>query len=111
MSYEIIEYKDIPIQIVEKIIKEELEKGVPIHEIAKSTFEYIISVEKCRLDNPYEVIEQLRSLGLQDTTIAMILNVRPKTIDELRTLMVFEKEMPEEPTLNRILEILDQVCK
>jgi len=52
----------------------------------------------------------LKGLGFKDETIVMILNICPKTIEELRILLDYEERYVEENVLKETLEYLKNVC-
>ncbi len=114
MSYEIIEFRDIPNVIAKKILKEYTEKISSydiIPELIRSTLEYLDNVSKCDDKAVEDMYNTLKSFKLKDITISMILNILPRSLDELRTLLTFEETVPEDSVLNKILEFINQNCQ
>jgi DNA-directed RNA polymerase subunit F len=110
--YEVLEYHDIPNGIARKLIKEYAKKvGGEISELVKTVIEYLDKVSKCSDDAAEEVYNELKKYGLKETSIAMIINIVPQSIDELRTLLVFEEKIPDEQILKNIVELLNSKCK
>ncbi|MDK6029504.1 hypothetical protein QPL79_09020 [Ignisphaera sp. 4213-co] len=112
MSYEIIEYHDIPNSLAKKILEKyvaNLRGGVS--EIVKVTLEYLDKVEKCDYEKIDYMYNELKKLGFKEVTISMILNIVPKSIDELRTLLVFEEKIPDDDVLKTIIDMILNNCK
>lgn len=113
MSYEIIEFHDIPIPLAAKFLKEYLEtmtKYGEIPELVRSMLEYATQLSKCSADNAEKAYRELINMGFKEITAAMIINIRPRIVDELRTLLVFESSIPDESVLKKVLEVLDTYC-
>ncbi len=113
MSYEIVEFHDIPIPVAKKYLEEYQEtvtKYSEVPELIRSMLEYATQVSKCDPENAEKVYRELVNMGFKEITAAMIVNIRPRVLDELRTLLVFETEVPEEDVLKKVLELLDTYC-
>lgn len=113
MTYEIIEFHDIPIPMAAKFLKEYQEamsKYSEIPELVRSMLEYATQLSKCSADNAEKAYREIINMGLKEITAAMIVNIRPRIIDELRTLLVFESSIPDESVLQKVLEVLDMYC-
>lgn len=113
MPYQILDYKDIPNPIAKKILENYLSKLHSLDimvEPAKSALEYLQSVPMCDLDKAEELVKKLQELNLRNTSIALIINIRPKTVDELKMLLVFEPVIPDEDILNKILTLVKEYC-
>ncbi|MEM1644538.1 MAG: hypothetical protein QXL96_01500 [Ignisphaera sp.] len=115
MPYQIIDYKDIPNPIAKKILGEYLSK-IKSYDIsvepAKSALEYLQSLRTlCDPDKSEALMNKLQEeYNLRDTTIALIINVIPRTIDELRMLLAFETSVPEEEIQRKILDVVKEYC-
>ncbi|MEM4513595.1 MAG: hypothetical protein QXZ41_03710 [Ignisphaera sp.] len=115
MPYQIVDYRDIPNPIAKKILEEYLSKirsyDISV-ELAKSALEYLQLLRTLCDPNKSEILmNKLREeFKLRDTTIALIINIVPRTIDELRMLLAFETSVPEEDIQRRILEIVKEYC-
>ncbi len=110
MPLEVLEYKDVPLAMVKKIIEEEKNKGVELPELVKLFEEYIDKVNKCDVERIEELYSKLKELGFRSETVAMMINIRPRILDELRILLVFEPTVPDEDVLKKVLELLDEYC-
>ncbi|MEL9939754.1 MAG: hypothetical protein QW632_00505 [Ignisphaera sp.] len=112
MPYEIIEYHDIPNSIAKRILEKYIAnlRG-EASEIVKVTLEYLDKVEKCDYEKIENLYNELKKFGFKETTLAMILNILPRSVDELRALLVFEDRVPEEDVLKNVVEIISNTCK
>lgn len=113
MPYKILDYKDIPNPIAKRILEEYISKLPPsdlMAEPARSSLEYLQSISICDSDRVDELIEKLREFNLKPVSIALLINLRPKTIDELRMFLVFEPSIPDEDVAKRILEVIKEFC-
>ncbi|MCC6047023.1 MAG: hypothetical protein LM571_02415 [Desulfurococcaceae archaeon] len=105
----ILEVKDIPLAVALKKLRESEAKGLPIKGIAKRTMELAMTLVKC--DSAEELYGKLLELGLKGLTVSMIVDVAPKNLDELRTLLNFEPaNIPEEVQL-KVLELVSTYCR
>lgn len=72
--------------------------------------EYVYKFHKV----PYEKVDELRSklsnYGLNEEVVVLIINICPKTVDELRTLLVHEEKTYETSFLENIINILRDYC-
>jgi DNA-directed RNA polymerase subunit F len=115
LPYKIIDYRDIPNPIAKKLLEEYLAK-VKSYDIslepARSALEYLQTLTTmCNPDKAEELMNILKNeFRLRDTSISLIINILPKTIDELRMLLAFETTIPEEDALHKILELVKVFC-
>lgn len=113
LSYRVLSYRDIPNPLAKKILEEYLAKLRAkdiVAEPARSALEYLQTVTKCNSDRIEELVEKLQAMKLKDITISLIINVYPRTIDELKMLLAFEPTIVEEVELNNILELIREYC-
>ena len=115
MSYETVSYRDIPIPLAKKYLEEYIDTlkkhGFEVEQIVESMYEYTSTFTKCDPNRVEELFEKLtKDIGFKEVTAAMIINIVPTTIDELRTLLQFEASVPEEEVLSRVLEMLREYC-
>ncbi|WP_440058942.1 DNA-directed RNA polymerase subunit F [Thermogladius sp. 4427co] len=92
--------------VIEKI--REKEGNVPL--ILSKTFSYVEKHSKIRPEEVQSAISFLKGLGFKDETIVMIINICPKTVDELRILLDYEERYIEENTLKEVVEYMKNVC-
>lgn len=114
MPYQVLDYKDIPNPIAKKILEEYLSKLRNIDVIAepaRSALEYLQTLSTmCDYNRARELMSKLQEFKLKDITISLIINIAPKTIDELRMLLSFETVIPDENILNNILWLVKEYC-
>lgn len=115
MPYKVIDYKDIPNPIAKKILEEYVSKTAGYNltaETARSALEYLQSLPKqCDYSKAQELASKLQEdFKLRDTTVALIINILPRTVDELRMLLAFETKVPDEGAQQKILELVKEYC-
>jgi DNA-directed RNA polymerase subunit F len=105
----ILEVRDIPLAIALKRLRESESKGLPVKGIARRTMELAMALVRC--DEGEELYSKLLELGLSSLTASMVVDVAPKSLDELRILLNFEPtEVPEE-VQSKVLELVSTYCK
>lgn len=113
MSYEILEFHDVPAPIAKKLLEEfvsQISQRERIPDIIQSMLEYTKTISKCDSEKAEQLYSELKKMNLKEVTIAMIINIRPKIVDELRTLLIFEDRIPDEEVLKEIIDLLDKYC-
>ncbi len=115
MSYEILEYRDIPNPLAKKILEEYIERISSkdiVPELIRVTYEYLSNSTKCDIDKSEKLYNELKTFNLKELTISLIINLLPKTIDELKFVVAtFEERVPDEEVLNKILDLTSQYCR
>lgn len=105
MSFEIKGSREISIPEVKRILEKRMDEG-DVSDVVMRTYEYVRRFTKC----DEEKIEELRSFleerGFNEKTIAMVLSICPTTIEELRSLFVFEDKTYDTDVLNEIVETI-----
>jgi DNA-directed RNA polymerase subunit F len=97
-----------------KILKEhserEREKTGAVPLLVQRVLEYLYKFNKVQVEKAEEFAEKLVAIGLREESIVMIMNMCPRSIDELLTLLVYEERVPEKEQLGRILGIVSEYC-
>jgi len=97
-----------------KILKEhserEREKTGAVSLLVQRVLEYLYKFNKVQVEKAEEFAEKLVAIGLREESIVMIMNVCPRSVDELLTLLVYEERVPEKEQLERILGIVSEYC-
>ena len=97
-----------------KILKEhserEREKTGAVSLLVQRALEYLYKFNKVQVEKAEEFAEKLVAIGLREESIVMIMNMCPRSIDELLTLLVYEGRVPEKEQLERILGIVSEYC-
>ncbi len=85
------------------------EGSVPL--LLVKTLSYLSKfAEKIPPEKAISLRKALRKYGLKEETIVMIINVCPKTLDELRTLLEIEEKVIDTETASEILELVKTYC-
>jgi DNA-directed RNA polymerase subunit F len=97
-----------------KILKEhserEREKTGAVSLLVQRVLEYLYKFNKVQVEKAEEFAEKLVAIGLREESILMIMNMCPRSVDELLTLLVYEERVPEKEQLERILGIVSEYC-
>jgi len=105
----ILETRDIPLAVALKRLRESESKGLPVKGIARRTMELAMALVRC--GEGEELYSKLLELGLSSLTASMVVDIAPKSLDELRILLNFEPtEVPEE-VQSKVLELVSTYCK
>ncbi len=104
----IINYRNIPYAEVERIIRELMERKVELDQITMRVFEYVSKFNRCK--RAEDLVKALKDMGFKEITAVIIANIVPKSIDELKVLMIFEGEIPSEERLNEVLSKVKEIC-
>jgi len=111
MVYEVLEFHDIPHAVAKKLLEKYSQKlGGNISELARVVMEYLDKVVRCNENDVEELYNELKKYGFKEVTTSMILNIIPQSIDELRTLMVFEESIPDENVLKNVVDMINERC-
>jgi len=103
---EVIEGKEVPLPVVKKILEKRLSEEEPSL-MQRTTYDHAVKFSKLSPDKALELVEKLQQeFGLSGVTAVQIVNVMPKTIDELRTLMVTENRIFLPSELEKMLSII-----
>uniref|UniRef100_A0A7J3QCT9 DNA-directed RNA polymerase subunit Rpo4 n=1 Tax=Ignisphaera aggregans TaxID=334771 RepID=A0A7J3QCT9_9CREN len=114
MPYEILEFHDIPNEIAKKILKEYIKKVSSydiVPELVHVTIDYLNNVSKCDSEAVEALYKSLKNYNLKDATISIILNILPRSLEELKILLIFEDSVPDDTILNKIIETINQYCQ
>jgi len=104
----IINYRNIPYSTVAKLIRELIDKNVELDQLTMRVNEYVNKFNKCQ--NAEALITDLKNLGLLEITSVMVANIAPKSVDNLKSLMNFEPDIPPEDKLEEIIELIKKKC-
>ena len=100
--------RNVPNSLVVKILRELQEKGFELDQLAIRVGEYVTKFNKC--EKGEELVEDLVSMGLKEITAVLIANIVPQNPDEVKALSNFEPELPDEDTIQKILEKVADYC-
>lgn len=104
----VLEVRSIPLAIaLEKLVECE-KKGLVLKGLAKRTMELAEVLRKC--DSPRELYEELIKLGLNDLTASMIVDVAPRSQDEVKMLLNFESSSVVDEVISKIVDLVSKYC-
>ncbi|MCC6012948.1 MAG: RNA polymerase Rpb4 family protein [Candidatus Verstraetearchaeota archaeon] len=106
MPKEIIKEKILTYSQVKKLL-EEREKEGGLNYLQKITYEYVSKLSKLDADKAEELMKKLEMEGISPIVAAQIVNIMPKTIDELRTILSTENKIFLPSDLERVLSIIN----
>lgn len=86
------------------------EKTGTVPLLVQRVLEYLRKFSRVSIEQSEEFRGKLSSLGLRDETVVMIMNICPKTIDELRTLIIPGEKISERE-LSDLLNTVNQYCR
>ncbi|MFZ8792228.1 MAG: RNA polymerase Rpb4 [Thermosphaera aggregans] len=95
---------------LKKVIDRLQAQGAPIPLLLTRTYDYLKRFSKIPYERVGEVKEFLRSKDLREESIIMIVNMCPKTVDELRPLLELEDKTLETSVAEEILNFMSQYC-
>jgi len=104
----IINYRNIPYSTVAELIRELMDENVELDQLTMRVNEYVNKFNKCQ--NAEELVAELKNLGLLEITSVMVANIAPKSVDNLKSLMNFEPDIPPEDKLEEIIELIKRKC-
>jgi len=105
----ILEARDIPLAVALRKLKESESKGLPVKGIARRTMELAMTLVRC--DSGEELYSKLLGLGLNSLTASMVIDVAPRSPDELRILLNFEPAGVPEEVQSKVLELVSTYCR
>ncbi len=107
MVKRVLNVEDISISEALKILEEKIvSKGVT-GDIVEKTLDYLRKFSKINAEKARELVgELIKRFGLTRITAIQIVNIMPKSIDELRTLLGVERREFSDKDLEEMLELL-----
>ncbi|MET1101682.1 MAG: hypothetical protein ABWW69_04310 [Pyrodictiaceae archaeon] len=107
---QILSQEFVPIPVAKEIVKKVKEQGTS-NPIIERTLEYLSRFSKCDAKRALEAMRELtEKLDFSPITATILVNIVPKTIDEARVLLDFEKRLVETETLEQALDIIRRKC-
>ncbi len=103
----VLEVRNIPLALVRKKLVESQERGFVVRSIAKRTMELADLLNRC--EQPEELYGKLLDLGLKDITASMLVDVAPKSEEEVKILLNFEESVSDD-VISKILELVNTYC-
>jgi DNA-directed RNA polymerase subunit F len=106
MPKEIIKEKILTFPQVKKLL-EEREKEGGLNYLQKVAYDYVTKLSKLDANKAEELMKKLEIEGISSIVAAQIVNIMPKTIDELRTILSAENKVFLPSELEKILSIIN----
>ncbi len=78
--------------------------------LALRVAEYLRKFSKIPLDRVSELRRKLEEMGLKEESVIMIVNICPKTVNELIAILQVEERSFEQELLEKIISILKEYC-
>lgn len=104
----ILEVRNIPLILALKKLLESERKGLIVKGLAKRTMELAEALKKC--DDPDKLYEELIELGLTDLTASMIVDIAPRSQDEVKILLNFEPPGIGDELISKIVDLVSNYC-
>lgn len=104
----ILEVRNIPLVLALKKLLESEKRGLIVKGLAKRTMELAEALKKC--DDPEKLYEELTRLGLADLTASMIVDIAPRSQDEVKILLNFEPSGIGDELVTRIVDLVSNHC-
>ncbi|MEM2836423.1 MAG: RNA polymerase Rpb4 family protein [Candidatus Bathyarchaeia archaeon] len=107
MPRKIIRIKPLTIPEVKDILETLSKEGMD--QFQRRTLDYAAKMSYLDPENAKKLIEELRAEGiLEEEEIVQVVNIMPKTIEELRAILAGGRKVIETSVLEKILSILDK---
>ncbi|MBN2518295.1 MAG: RNA polymerase [Candidatus Altiarchaeota archaeon] len=103
---EFIYEKPVTLVEVKKILKDLSKEKEELDYVQKKALAHAEKLSKVSLKDAEALQKDLMAKGIEETKSVEIINIMPKTRDELRTLFSKERKQPETEQIDAILEIL-----
>ncbi|MGC8936842.1 MAG: RNA polymerase Rpb4 family protein [Candidatus Methanomethylicaceae archaeon] len=106
MPREIVKEEVLTLPQVKKLL-EQREKEGELSYLQRLTYDYAVKLSKLSPEKAEELLSRLKSEGIPSAIAAQIVNIMPKTVDELRTIFAGESKpfLPSE--LEKILTVVN----
>lgn len=96
--------------ILKAYSERERERTGTVSLLVQRALEYLNKFSRVPPERAGELREKLSSFGFKEKSIIMIMNICPRSIDELRTLLVFEESVYDTSVLEQVLAVLRDYC-
>ncbi|MEM2321153.1 MAG: RNA polymerase Rpb4 family protein [Candidatus Bathyarchaeia archaeon] len=107
MPRKIIKIKPLTIPEVKAILETLGEEN--IDQFQRRTLDYAAKISYLDPEGARKLFEELRAEGiLEEEEIVQVINIMPKTVEELRAILAGRRKVIETSTLEKILSVLDK---
>jgi len=98
------------LEYVEKYIERIRSEMGTAPPLALRVLEYLHKFSKIPSDRVSEVRSNLEELGLKEESIVMIMNICPKSADDLKAILQVEEKILEQEFLEKIISVIKDHC-
>ncbi|MGQ9759372.1 MAG: RNA polymerase Rpb4 family protein [Candidatus Methanomethylicaceae archaeon] len=106
MPREVVKEEVLTIPQVKKLL-EQREKDGELSYLQRLTYDYTVKLSKISPEKAEELLNRLKADGISPAIAAQIVNIMPKTVDELRTIFASETRPYLPSELEKILTVLN----
>mgnify|MGYP000495220521 CR=1 FL=1 len=108
MPKEVVKEEEISLPKVRKILEMRQEMGELSH-VQKVTLDHVAKLSRLSEEKADALVEQLTSKASLPRSLAVqVVNIMPKTVDELRTILAGQSKVYLPSEMEKILSILDE---
>jgi len=106
MPREVVKEEVLTLPQVKKLLEQRAKEG-ELNYLQRLTYDYSVKLSKLSPEKAEELLKRLVSDGISPPVAAQIVNIMPKTVDELRTVFASESKpfLPSE--LEKILTVVN----
>lgn len=98
-------------ELLKKTVDKILEKEGTVSPLLSKTLKYLNKFSKIDPETAKALKNKLEKYGLMKESIVMIINICPKTIEELLSILEIEKKVYEKEVLDEIIEEIKTSCR
>ncbi|MEM4816150.1 MAG: DNA-directed RNA polymerase subunit F, partial [Desulfurococcaceae archaeon] len=98
-------------ELLKKVVDKIIEKEGVVSPLLSKTMRYLSKFSKLESETARALKSKLEKYGLKKETITMIINICPKTIEELHSILEIEKKIYEKEVLDEIIEEVKASCR
>ncbi|MDH5807302.1 MAG: RNA polymerase Rpb4 family protein [Candidatus Methanomethylicaceae archaeon] len=106
MPKEVVKEEVLSLPQVKKLLEKRFNEGEPNY-LQKITYDYVTKFSKLPPEKAEELMKKLEVEGISPPVAAQIVNIMPKTTDELRILLTTEKKLFLPSELEKILNLIN----
>lgn len=106
MPREVVKEEVLTLPQVKKLLEQRGKEG-ELSYLQRLTYDYAVKLSKLSPEKAEELLNRLKAEGLSPEISAQIVNIMPKTVDELRTIFASETRPYLPSELEKILTIVN----
>jgi DNA-directed RNA polymerase subunit F len=106
MPREIVKEEEVTLPQVKKLLEQRMTEG-ELSYLQRLTYDYCTKFSKLSPDKADELLKKLKADGLSPVIATQIVNLMPRSVDELRTVFAVESKPVLPSELEKILSVLN----